>query len=74
MTPCEDRLKAIEEAILQLQKGERIASVSYEGYTVHYAPLQIKELIALRDKILSEIKKSRSSTTRIQVITSKGTE
>jgi hypothetical protein len=75
MTDKDKNLLAINDAIAKLQSGERIASVAYEGYTVHYAPVQLKELIALRDTMARDIKASNASRTRqIHVITSKGAD
>lgn len=75
MTYTDKDLKAIIDAITKLQNGERIASVAYDTYTVHYAPVQLKELMSLRDKIVAELKAARGLKVRqILINTTKGTE
>ena len=44
-------LKNIEEAISELQSGERVSSVSYNGHSVSYFGLSLKELLEQRQRI-----------------------
>jgi len=44
-------LKSLEEAISRLQKGERVSSVSYNGHSVSYFGLSLKELLEQRQRI-----------------------
>ena len=64
-------LQSLDDAILKLQQGERVASVAYEGYSVQYAQVHLKDLLALRHHLKTELS-SASKSRRIQVITSKG--
>ena len=65
-------LIAIERAILDLQSGKRVTSVSYGDTHVQYAVTSLDDLLKLRNQIMA----SMSSTTKRQVIfsTSKGLE
>jgi hypothetical protein len=68
-------LTDIETAIRNLQSGERVASVAYDGKTVSYSQVQLGELISLRDRMRQEIKAVAGTRTRqIRVFTSKGVE
>ena len=63
-------LIAIERAILDLQSGKRVTSVSYGDTHVQYAVTNLDDLLKLRNQIMA----SMSSSTKRQVIfsTSKG--
>ena len=64
-------LEAVEKAILYLQSGKRVTSVSYGDTHVQYAAINLADLINLR----SQIKSGLSDTShKRQVIfsTSKG--
>lgn len=63
-------LIAIEKAILDLQSGKRVTSVSYGDTHVQYAATNLDDLIKLRN----QIKSTMTSSSRRQVIfsTSKG--
>jgi hypothetical protein len=63
-------LIAIERAILDLQSGKRVTSVSYGDTYVQYAVTNLDDLLKLRNQIMA----SMSSSTKRQVIfsTSKG--
>ena len=65
-------LIAIERAILDLQSGKRVTSVSYGDTHVQYAVTNLDDLLKLRNQIMA----SMSSSTKRQVIfsTSKGLE
>ena len=65
-------LAAIEKAILDLQSGKRVTSVSYGDTHVQYAVTNLDDLIKFRN----QIKASMSSPSKRQVIfsTSKGLE
>ena len=66
-----DDLNAIERAILDLQLGKRVTSVTYGDTNVQYAATNLDDLIQLRNQILATI--SDSSTKRQVVFsTSKG--
>lgn len=67
-----DDLIAIEKAILDLQSGKRVTSVSYGDTHVQYAVTNLADLLKLRN----QIKASMTSPSKRQVIfsTSKGLE
>jgi len=73
MAYTQDDLTQIEAAILRLQKGEHIVSVSYEGRSVTYAGPQLSDLMALRDRMKGELAQTNKTRTRqIRLTTSKG--
>ncbi len=53
----EDDLVKIEGAITKLQMGERVVSVSYCDHIVKYAEVDLKDLLNLRSRIKSDLKK-----------------
>ncbi len=63
-----ENLAAIEKAILDLQTGKRVATVTYGDTTVKYSTVDLADLLKIRN-----IMKSKQDNTR-QVIfsTSKG--
>lgn len=63
-------LIAIERAILDLQLGKRVTSVTYGDTNVQYAATDLDDLLKLRNQILAGI----GSSTKRQVLfsTSKG--
>ena len=63
-------LIAIERAILDLQSGKRVTSVSYGDTHVQYAVTNLDDLLKLRNQIMESL----STSTKRQVIfsTSKG--
>ena len=65
-----DDLIAIEKAILDLQSGKRVTSVSYGDTQVQYAVTNLDDLIKFRN----QIKMNMANTAKRQVIfsTSKG--
>ena len=65
-----DDLTAIEKAILDLQSGKRVTSVTYGDTNVQYASTNLADLLKLRNQIMESL----SSSTKRQVIfsTSKG--
>lgn len=65
-----DDLIAIEKAILDLQSGKRVTSVSYGDTQVQYAATNLDDLIKFRN----QIKMNMANTAKRQVIfsTSKG--
>jgi hypothetical protein len=67
-------LTAVEKAISDLVKGERIASVTMKtGETIQYTQAQLKDLQAIRSAILQELDPPTTSTKRFVLIqTSKG--
>ncbi|OAL97415.1 gpW family head-tail joining protein [Wolbachia endosymbiont of Dactylopius coccus] len=52
----QEYLTQVEEAIKKLQSGERVVSIAYGDHVVRYAEIQIKDLLALRQRIKSELK------------------
>lgn len=48
-------LDAIEKAILDLQSGKRVTSVSYGDTQVRYAEMNSDELLKLRNQIKSNL-------------------
>ncbi len=66
-------LEAVEKAILDLQSGKRVTSVSYGDTHVQYASINLADLINLRSQIKSNLEDDSNSKKR-QVIfsTSKG--
>jgi hypothetical protein len=66
-------LAEVEDAIRRLQRGERVASVAYDGKTVSYTPVQLGELTRLRDRMRAEVQQVMGNRTRqIRLSTTKG--
>lgn len=65
-------LEAVEKAILDLQSGKRVTSVSYGDTHVQYASINLEDLLKLRSQIKAGL--SDVSLRKRQVIfsTSKG--
>lgn len=66
MSYTETDLSDVEAAILKLQKGERVASVTYDGKTIRYTDVQLNDLLALRDRMRSEL--AAATDTRVRQI------
>lgn len=68
----QEYLEAIEKAILELQSGKRVTSVSYGDTHVQYASINLADLLKLRSQIKAGL--SDVSLRKRQVIfsTSKG--
>jgi len=64
MSYSQTDLTDIESAILKLQKGERVASVTYDGKTIRYTDVQLNDLLALRDRMRAELASSNASRVR----------
>jgi hypothetical protein len=63
----EIQLQKIEDAIIKLQSGERIASVSYNGHSVSYFGISLDELLKQKQRLLEKIAEMSNSAKR-QVI------
>lgn len=62
-----EQLAQIETAITQLQNGERVASVAHGDYAVKYERVELRDLIALRDRLRAALA-TRNKTNKRQVI------
>jgi len=71
MPYTEDDLQQINDAIAKLIAGERVVQVAHDGHVVKYEEIDLKDLIALRDRINGEVK-GKSRKRRIQIISNKG--
>ena len=65
-----EKLEIIEKAILELQSGRRVTSVSYGDTHVQYAGTDLDQLLKLRSQIKANLK--TSSKRQIVFTTSKG--
>ncbi len=65
-------LDAIEKAILNLQSGKRVTSVSYGDTHVQYAGMTLDELLKLRNQIKSNLENSKFGKRQVIFSTSKG--
>ena len=66
-------LAAIESAILELAKGERVVSVTgMDGRTVQWQQADLEKLIALRNRIQSESQAAAGRPRFVLTSTSKG--
>lgn len=55
MITAEEKLEAIERAILDLQSGKRTTSVQYGDMHVQYASMSLDELLKLRSQVKASI-------------------
>ncbi|GHS93248.1 hypothetical protein AGMMS49949_06310 [Alphaproteobacteria bacterium] len=70
-----NELKVIEEAIVKLQSGERIASVSYNGHSVSYFGISLHELLQQRQRLQGKLlEKEQNSKRQIVFSTHKGVQ
>ena len=67
-----EKLEIIEKAILELQSGKRVTSVTYGDVHVQYAEADLEQLLKLRSQIKANLK--TSSKRQIVFTTSKGVE
>ncbi len=67
-----EKLEIIEKAILELQSGKRVTSVTYGDVHVQYAGSDLEQLLKLRSQIKANLK--TSSKRQIVFTTSKGVE
>ena len=67
-----DDLMTIEKAILDLQSGKRVTSVTYGDTHVQYAVTNLDDLLKLRNQIMVSL--SSSNTRQVIFSTSKGLE
>lgn len=58
MSSDSEKLAAIEKAILDLQLGKRVTSVSYGDMHVQYASADLNKLLEMRAQIKNAIGKS----------------
>jgi 3-hydroxy-3-methylglutaryl CoA synthase len=65
--PLTEQLRQLEDAIAKLQRGERIASVSYNGHSVSYFGITLDELLKQRQRLQEKIAETSNSAKR-QVI------
>lgn len=71
-------LQSVETALLKLTNGERVAAVAYEGKTINYSQVQVKDLTDLRDKMRAELQNAgilpsgKKRHHRVQILTGKG--
>ena len=65
-------LAAVEAAILQLAKGERVVSVTIDGRTVQYQQADVEKLTALRNQMQSESQAAAGRPRFVLTSTSKG--
>jgi len=56
MTTNTEKLEAIEKAILDLQSGKRVTSVSYGDTRVQYAEVDLEDLLKLRAQIKASVR------------------
>ena len=67
-------LIAIEKAILDLQSGKRVTSVSYGDTHVQYASMNLEDLLKLRSQIKDGLSDSNPHKRQVIFSTSKGVE
>lgn len=67
-------LIAIEKAILDLQSGKRVTSVSYGDTHVQYASMNLEDLLKLRSQIKAGLSGSNPHKRQVIFSTSKGVE
>ncbi len=65
-------LAAIEAAILELAKGQRVVSVTIDGRTVQYQQADVEKLTALRNQMQSESQAAAGRPRFVLTSTSKG--
>lgn len=65
-------LVAVEAAILELAKGERVVSVTIDGRTVQYQQADVEKLTALRNQMRSESQAAAGRPRFVLTSTSKG--
>lgn len=70
MNSMEQKLEAVEKAIMDLQSGKRVTSVQYGDTRVQYAEINLQELIDLRTKIKAAM--NTNNHRRVHFSTSKG--
>ena len=70
MNSIEEKLQAVEKAILDLQSGKRVTSVQYGDTRVQYAEVDLAELLDLRTKIKAAM--NTNNHRQVHFSTSKG--
>lgn len=70
MNSMEQKLEAVEKAIMDLQSGKRVTSVQYGDTRVQYAEINLQELIDLRTKIKAAM--NTNNHRQVHFSTSKG--
>lgn len=70
----QEDLEAVEKAICDLQSGKRVTSVSYGDTNVHYAPVNLEDLLRLRSQIKACLAESNPRKRQVIFSTSKGVQ
>jgi len=65
-------LAAVEAAIIELAKGERVVSVTIDGRTIQYQQADVEKLATLRNQMLSESQAAAGRPRFVLTSTSKG--
>lgn len=65
-------LEAVEKAILDLQSGKRVTSVSYGDTHVQYASINLENLLKLRSQIKAGLSDINPRKRQVIFSTSKG--
>ncbi len=65
-------LASVETAIKELASGERVTTVTIDGETTEYASVSLPALMALRDRINSDVNKALETARYKRVVHSKG--
>lgn len=68
----QEYLEAVEKAICDLQSGKRVTSVSYGDTNVHYASVNLEDLLRLRSQIKACLAESNPRKRQVIFSTSKG--
>ena len=66
----EEKLVAIEKAILDLQSGKRVTSVQYGDTRVQYAEVDLDKLLQIQSQIKANLRGAKNR--QIHFTTSKG--
>lgn len=75
MMHSQEYLDQVEKVIKKLQSGKRVVSIAYGDHVVRYGEVQIKDLLALRQRIKSELKIAGvKPKRRIVISTNKGVD
>ncbi len=68
-----DDLNAVEQAILNLQTGRRVTSVTYGDTNIQYASMSLADLLRLRSQIKNTLNEGeRGKKRQVVFVTSKG--
>ncbi len=65
-------LESVEQAILALSNGQRVAVVEMDGNRVEYSNADLNKLWALRERIQSELSSAQGRRRFVLTTTSKG--